>query len=223
MLLRDRLVEWIGGEGAHLRRFGEAPRHEVRVAEDVEVRVLPIQALGEHGLVMGAWLRLVVEVLERSHPHGDIGRVRLRDLANATKDDDAPIEVREEVHRIEVHRHLDELSAVLLGEPEEATRDHGRQPRLDQWFVRMHVLDPDRLVAPEELRDALIGLGHVEHAEIDVEREAGELLLFHFASYVPIFAKWCGQLMSTGANVAGGGRSPLDLMIFLGSSTLGSG
>ena len=148
---------------------------EVLVAKGEEAAALLVEASGEHVSVVLERSRLT-EALGGEEQMFHVVSVVFGDGNEPTEHHHGRLAMREEVHRVGAHRHLAKHVFALLDDGDERARREGRELSFDARLGGMHVHQREVFVAAEEAIDALIFGGGAEGGEIDVAREAGELV-----------------------------------------------
>ncbi len=167
---------------------------------------LLVQPLGHDGPVMLDRPGLAHRLAARDEVE-HVGRIVFTDLEHPAIDEDPALVVGEEPDRVEAGRDLPEGLALAGLLVDEAPCRHPRQRPFDPGLRGVHVLDDERLVAPEIPLDLLVRRRGVEEAPVEVPGELREALLEPRFIVRPDLgeALWPGRIVTSEA----GGRGPV--------------
>jgi hypothetical protein len=132
-----------------------------------------IAALDDLVVVVLRRQRLQLPILGRQQQLANVVGVVLEHIHRPAEQQHAELQRRKQPHRVEAR--LDLLERLLAIGPalgDEYSRPERRQPALDPWPRRVHVLDDERLFAGEVALQPLVRGSRVEDRGVEVRRKA---------------------------------------------------
>ncbi|MFT3772857.1 MAG: hypothetical protein QM820_46315 [Minicystis sp.] len=154
--------------------LGAGPgRHQVALADGCLGGLLHVEPLLQDGAEVLDGAERAGRVAGRDEVE-DVRRVVLDDRRDASVEHDHRERVGVELERVHPHGHLAELAPAQV---HERPGNEARHPAFEHGAGRVHVLQGERLVTLEVPVEPLIPRRGVEELEVEVERQAGILVL----------------------------------------------